>query len=181
MSFYRPAAIIDEDDVYLPAAMIGEGWWSDIKDGVKNVAKKVQSSSIVRGLEKKAVDYGTKALRDIAEPAVDALGDAAVTAIGAPELAAPLDAAIHKGADYLQKKGADYLDNKIDQSANGIRYMMPSGSGMRLAGNRTQVANGLRLAGNGVRHHRGRGMRMAGSGYRPKALIEGAGHACSCH
>jgi hypothetical protein len=84
------------------------------KDGVKNVAKKIQKSSVVRGLEKKAVDYGTKALRDVAEPAVDALADTAATALGNPELAAPLDLAIHKGADYLQRKGADYLDQKID-------------------------------------------------------------------
>ena len=125
---YRPAAVLDQDEIFLPAGQIGDGWWSDIKDGVKNVAKKIQSSSVVRGLEKKAVDYGTKALRDVAEPALDGLADAAVTAIGAPELAPGIDMAIHRGASYLQKKGADYLDNKIDQSGKGMRYMLPSGS-----------------------------------------------------
>jgi hypothetical protein len=156
---YRQAAVLDEHDLFLPAAQIGDGWWSDVKHGVSNVAgkvanvaKKIQKSSVVRGLEKKAVDYGTKALRDVAEPAVDALADTAATALGNPELAAPLDLAIHKGADYLQKKGADYLDQKIDASGNGLRYTMPSGSGMRVAGSHTQIANGLRLAsGSGMR------------------------------
>jgi hypothetical protein len=184
---YRPAGVLDENEMFLPAGQIGDGWWSDVKHGVSNVAgkvanvaKQIQKSSVVRGLEKKAVDYGTKALRDVAEPAVDALADTVATALGNPELAAPLDMVIHRGADYLQRKGADYLDQKIDASGNGMRYMMPSGSGMRVAGSSTQIANGLRLAsGSGMQ--RARGMRMAGSGHRvgPPPL-EGAGHACGC-
>eukprot|EP01047_Picozoa_sp_COSAG01_P012885 COSAG01_NODE_592_length_15109_cov_39.247435_1_plen_187_part_00 len=155
-----------------------------------------KKSSVVRGLEKKAVNYGTKALRDIAEPAVDALADTAATALGNPELAAPLDMVINKGADYLQKRGADYLDQKIDASGdgiypdfvedllpkgNGVRYMMPSGSGMRVAGSHTQIANGLRLASGSGMRMAGRGMRMAGSGHRVRPEpLEGAGHACGC-
>jgi hypothetical protein len=185
---YRPAGVLDENEMFLPAGQIGDGWWSDVKHGVSNVAgkvanvaKQIQKSSVVRGLEKKAVDYGTKALRDVAEPAVDALADTAATALGNPELAAPLDMVIHKGADYLQKKGADYLDQKIDASGNGLRYTMPSGSGMRVAGSHTQIANGLRLASGSGMRMAGNGMRMAGSGRRvgPPPL-EGAGHACGC-
>jgi hypothetical protein len=54
---YRQAAVLDEHDLFLPAAQIGDGWWSDVKHGVSNVAgkvanvaKKIQKSSVVRGL-----------------------------------------------------------------------------------------------------------------------------------
>ena len=70
---YRPAAHIQDDELYLPAGQLGMGWWGDAWDEVKSVAKKVQANPVVRGLEKKAVDYGSKALRGAAESAVDGL------------------------------------------------------------------------------------------------------------
>ena len=63
---YRPAAHIQDDELYLPAGQLGMGWWGDAWDEVKSVAKKVQANPVVRGLEKKAVDYGSKALRGAA-------------------------------------------------------------------------------------------------------------------
>ena len=59
---YRPAAHVEDDELFLPAGQLGMGWWGDAWDEVKSVAKKVQANPIVRGLEKKAVDYGSKAL-----------------------------------------------------------------------------------------------------------------------
>ena len=50
------------DDIRLfvePGHFGGNGLWSDLGSEVK----KAQKSSIVRGLEKKAVNYGAKALR----------------------------------------------------------------------------------------------------------------------
>ena len=66
---YRPAAHIQDDELYLPAGQLGMGWWGDAWDEVKSVAKKVQANPVVRGLEKKAVDYGSKAPRGAAESA----------------------------------------------------------------------------------------------------------------
>ena len=88
---YRPAAHIQDDELYLPAGQLGMGWWGDAWDEVKSVAKKVQANPVVRGLEKKAVDYGSKALRGAAESAVDGLADSALSAVGAPELAPMAD------------------------------------------------------------------------------------------
>ena len=113
---YRPAAKIDDDELFLPAGQLGMGWWGDAWDEVKSVAKKVQANPIVRGLEKKAVDYGNKALRGAAEGAVDGLADSALTAVGAPELAPMADKLIDKGASYLQKKGSDYLKQDCMQN-----------------------------------------------------------------
>jgi hypothetical protein len=107
--------------------------WSTLGSKVK----KVQKSGIVRGLEKKAVNYGAKALRGAAEGALDGIGDTVATAIGIPEVAPALDGLIDRGANALQKKGISYLDDKIDQSGNGIRYTA-SGGGMRMAGAHTQ-------------------------------------------
>ena len=84
---YRPAAHVEDDELFLPAGQLGMGWWGDAWDEVKSVAKKVQANPVVRGLEKKAVDYGSKALRGAAESAVDGLADSALSAVGAPELA----------------------------------------------------------------------------------------------
>ena len=108
---YRPAAHIQDDELYLPAGQLGMGWWGDAWDEVKSVAKKVQANPVVRGLEKKAVDYGSKALRGAAESAVDGLADSALSAVGAPELAPMADKLIDKGASYLQKKGTDYISS----------------------------------------------------------------------
>ena len=183
---YKQAATVDESEIYKPAGMTGLGWWGDAWDEVKSVAKKVQKNPVVRGLEKKAVDYGTKAIRGVAEGAVDSLADSALTAVGAPELAPMADKLIDKGASYLQKKGSDYLKQEIDQSGKGrVRYMSPAGGGMRLAGQGTAVGRGMRLAGQG---HCGRGMRVAGSGLRlagsglyvpagSHGLLESSGHA----
>ena len=82
---YRPAAHVEDDELFLPAGQLGMGWWGDAWDEVKSVAKKVQANPIVRGLEKKAVDYGSKALRGAAEGAVDGLADSALTAVGLPQ------------------------------------------------------------------------------------------------
>ena len=78
---YRPAAHIQDYELYLPAGQLGMGWWGDAWDEVKSVAKKVQANPVVRGLEKKAVDYGSKALRGAAESAVDGLADSALSAV----------------------------------------------------------------------------------------------------
>ena len=121
---YRPAAHIQDDELYLPAGQLGMGWWGDAWDEVKSVAKKVQANPVVRGLEKKAVDYGSKALRGAAEGAVDGLADSALSAVGAPELAPMADKLIDKGASYLQKKGTDYLKQEIDASGSGVRHMV---------------------------------------------------------
>ena len=102
---YREAGVVEEDLIFRPAGLGGMGWWSDRWDDVKTVAKQVQKNPVVRGLEKKAVDYGTKAIRGVAEGAVDSLADSALSAVGAPELAPMADKFIDKGASYLQKKG----------------------------------------------------------------------------
>ena len=143
----------------------GEGWWSDLGSEVKKVAKRVQSNPAVREVEKKAVSYGAKTLRGAAEGALDGLGDTVATAIGIPEVAPALDAAIDRGASALQKRGIAYLDDKIDQRGKGMRYMA-SGGGMRQAGVPTHSGSGMRLQGQGHAkpHHCGCGVRMAGRG-----------------
>ncbi len=148
-----------------PGHFGGEGWWSDLGSEVKKVAKRVQSNPMVREAEKKAVSYGAKTLRGAAEGALDGLGDTVATAIGIPEVAPALDAAIDRGASALQKRGIAYLDDKIDQSGNGMRYMA-SGGGMRQAGVPTHSGSGMRLQGQGHAkpHHCGCGVRMAGRG-----------------
>ena len=194
-SLYREAALMDDDDdIYRPAGMGGEGWWDDAQKEVKRVAKKVQKSSAVRGLEKRAVKAGADVLRGAATAATDGLADSALTSLGVPEFAPLADQLINKGAKSLEKKGVDYLDQKIDASGRGyggVRYMSPAGGGLRLAGHGTQVGAGLRLAGSGsAGHHRmpdgsvmanrdhkgrghcgcghmeGHGLRLAGSGLR---------------
>jgi hypothetical protein len=145
-----------------PGDFGGDGLWSDLKSEVK----KVQKNPIARKLEKKAVSYGAKALRGIAEGAADGIGDTAATFVGVPEIAAPLDAAIDRGLSSVQKAGTKYLDDKIDASGkgHGIRYMAPSGGGMRMANVETHSGGSLRLAGqgHGKAHHCGCGIRMSG-------------------
>jgi hypothetical protein len=194
-SLYREAALMDDDDdIYRPAGMGGEGWWDDAQKEVKRVAKKVQKSSAVRGVEKRAVKAGADVLRGAATAATDGLADSALASLGVPEFAPLADQLINKGAKSLEKKGVDYLDQKIDASGRGyggVRYMSPAGGGLRLAGHGTQVGAGLRLAGSGsAGHHRmpdgslmknsdhkgrghcgcghmeGHGLRLAGSGLR---------------
>jgi hypothetical protein len=65
-----------------PGHFGGDGLWSTLGSEVK----KVQKSGIVRGLEKKAVNYGAKALRTATEGALDGIGDTVATAIGIPEV-----------------------------------------------------------------------------------------------
>ena len=152
-SLYRDAAIMDEDDdIYRPAGLGGEGWWDDAVKETKRVAKKVQKSSAVRGLEKRAVKAGADVLRGAATAATDGLADSALTSLGAPELAPLADQLINRAGKSLEKKGTDYLDQKIDASGRGyggVRYMSPAGGGLRLAGHGTVVGAGLRLAGSG--------------------------------
>lgn len=201
---YREAALMeDDDDMFRPAGQGGDGWWDDRYEDVKKAAKRVQKSSTVRNLEKKAVKAGATALRG----AVDGVAGSAASALG-PE-AAPFAAALaDKVANAAEKKGVAYLDQKIDASGRGhggVRYMSPAGGGLRLAGQRTQVGSGLRLAGSGLRlagsgHSRhagmhrmpdgslmrgrgcgtqtGHGLRLAGSGlYVQPGLVEGGGQA----
>ena len=134
----------------------------------KKVAKKVQQNPVARQLEKKAVNYGAKALRGAAEGLVDGVGDTAATFLGVPELAVPLDAAVDRGLSSVQRAGTQWLDDKIDASGSGhgVRYMAPSGGGMRMAGVPTQSGGSLRLAGqgHGKAHHCGCGIRLAGRG-----------------
>jgi hypothetical protein len=153
---------LDDIQLYVePGHFGGNGFWSDLGKEVK----KIQKSDVVRGLEKKAVNYGAKALRGAAEGALDGIGDTVATAIGIPEVAPALDSAIDKGASALQKRGIEYLDDKIDQSGKGVRYMA-SGGGMRLSGTHTQSGDGMRLSGqgHGKAHHCGCGMRLSGRG-----------------
>ena len=127
LAMYRGAAQLEDDPLYLPAGQMGYGWWDDAWKETKRVAKKVQSSDAVRGLEKRAVAAGAKALRGAVEGATDGLADTALTAIGAPELVPAADALIDRGAKALQRKGTEYLDQKIDASGRGVRYMAPAG------------------------------------------------------
>ena len=165
---YKPAAALNKDDyLYIPAGdQYGEGWFSDRWDDVKKVAKTVQKSDTVRNLEKGALNVGAKALRGAVETGLDGVADSALTAIGAPELAPLVNTAIDRGAKSLQKKGVQYLDQQIDASGNGrVRYMSPSGGGMRLAGSGTQLGSGMRLAGSG--------MRLSGSGHNWDNIVTG--------
>ena len=45
---YRPAAHVEDDELFLPAGQLGMGWWGDAWDEVKSVAKKVQANPIPR-------------------------------------------------------------------------------------------------------------------------------------
>ena len=145
-----------------PGHFGGNGFLSDLGSEVK----KIQRSGLVRGLEKKAVNYGAKALRGATEGALDGIGDTVATAIGIPEVAPALDGLIDKGASALQKRGISYLDDKIDQSGNGVRYMA-SGGGMRMAGTHTQSGQGMRLSGGS--------MRLSGQGHCGKSDQCGCG------
>ena len=165
---FRPAAALNKDDyLYIPAGdQYGEGWFSDRWDDVKKVAKTVQKNDTVRNLEKGALNVGAKALRGAVETGLDGVADSALTAIGAPELAPLVNTAIDRGAKSLQNKGVQYLDQQIDASGKGrVRYMSPSGGGMRLSGSGTQLGSGLRLSGQG--------MRLSGSGHNWDNIVTG--------
>ena len=163
------AAIYDDVDIFVqPGAHGGRGWFSTLGDAVSKGVKQLQKSSAVRGLEKKAVSYGAKALRGAAEGALDGLADTVATAVGAPEASPFVDKLIDRGLGSLQKRGEAYLDEQIDASGRG--HCM-CGNGMRLAGAITEPRGaGMRLAG--VAHggmgygitgppHAGMGMRLA--------------------
>ena len=84
---YREAALMDGDeDIFRPAGLGGDGWWDDAVKETKRVAKRVQKSKVVRGLEKRAVRAGADVLRGAATAATDGLADSALTSLGAPEL-----------------------------------------------------------------------------------------------
>ena len=164
---YKPAAALNKDDyLYIPAGdQYGEGWFSDRWDDVKKVAKTVQKNDTVRNLEKGALNVGAKALRGAVETGLDGVADSALTAIGAPELAPLVNSAIDRGAKSLQNKGVQYLDQQIDASGKGVRYMSPSGGGLRMSGTGTQLGSGLRLSGQG--------MRLSGSGHNWDNIVTG--------
>eukprot|EP01045_Picozoa_sp_COSAG04_P014354 COSAG04_NODE_1070_length_8477_cov_17.005729_8_plen_261_part_00 len=65
-------------DIYVQPGQGGKGWWSTLSDAVEKGAKEIQSSAVVRGLEKKAVGaaqkYGTKALQGLADSALAETG-----------------------------------------------------------------------------------------------------------
>ena len=187
---YRSAAHLKDDPLYLPAGQMGYGWWDDAFKETKRVARKVQSSDAVRALEKRAAAAGAKVVRGAVEGATDGLATSALSAIGAPELAPAADALIDRGAKALQRKGTAYLDQKIDASGRGVRYMAPSGGGLRTSSTHTMVGVGLRLSGEGNMRGRGHcgcghgqrasGLRLSGSGmYVPAGmhgLVHGNGH-----
>ena len=164
---YKPAAALNNDDyLYIPAGdQFGEGWFSDRWDDVKKVAKTVQKSDTVRNLEKGALNVGAKALRGAVETGLDGVADSALTSLGVPELAPLVNKAIDKEAKSLQSKGVQYLDQKIDASGKGVRYMSPSGGGLRMSGTGTQLGSGLRLSGQG--------MRLSGSGHNWDNIVTG--------
>jgi hypothetical protein len=146
MTLYRPAGVMtdDDDDIFRQAGLGGDGWWDDAVKETKRVAKKVQSSSVVRGLEKRAVKAGADVLRGAATAATDGLADSALTSLGVPELAPMADKLISKGANSLEKSGVNYLDQKIDASGRGyggVRYMSPAGGGLRLAVNQHEIVS----------------------------------------
>jgi hypothetical protein len=157
------------DDLKLfvePGEFGGNGFFSDLGSEVKKVASRAQKSDLVRGVEKKAVSAGATALRGATEGLVDGVGDTAATFLGMPELSVPLDAAVDRGMSSLQKAGTKYLDDKIDASGSGVRYMAPSGGGMRMSNVATHSGSGLRISGSGhgKAHHCGCGLRMSGAG-----------------
>eukprot|EP01046_Picozoa_sp_COSAG06_P064108 COSAG06_NODE_15173_length_1092_cov_1.165156_2_plen_205_part_00 len=96
---FRAAALMDGDeDIFRPAGLGGDGWWDDAVKETKRVAKRVQKSSAVRGLEKRALRAGADVLRGAATAATDGLADSALSSLGAPELAPLADKLISKGA-----------------------------------------------------------------------------------
>jgi hypothetical protein len=159
----------DDVDIFVqPGAHGGRGFFSTLGDAVSKGAKELQKSSAVRGLEKKAVSYGAKALRGAAEGALDGVADSVATAVGAPEASPFVDKLIDRGLSSLQKRGEAAIDERIDASGRG--HCM-CGNGMRLAGHVTEPRGaGMRLAGQ-VHHagngyiagppHAGSGMRLA--------------------
>ena len=124
-------------DIFVQPGQGGKGWWSTLADTVSDGAKELQSSSLVRGLEKKAVGaaqkYGTKALQGLA--------DSALAETGVGEALAPLaNRAIASGTKRLES----WADEQIDASGKGHTC----GSGMRLAGQIAQPRGaGIRLSG----------------------------------
>ena len=61
-----------DDDIYRPAGLGGDGWWDDAVSEVKKVGKKIQKSSTVRNLEKRAVKAGADVLNHVPEPGAEA-------------------------------------------------------------------------------------------------------------
>eukprot|EP01043_Picozoa_sp_COSAG02_P073004 COSAG02_NODE_14008_length_1322_cov_1.125920_1_plen_180_part_10 len=74
----------------------GTAYIKSAKSAFHHGVKAVQSSSVVRDLEKKAVKKGADVLRGVAETATDGLADSALTALGAPELAPLADRDLYK-------------------------------------------------------------------------------------
>jgi hypothetical protein len=162
----------DDVDIFVqPGAHGGRGFFSTLGDAVSKGAKELQKSSAVRGLEKKAVSYGAKALRGAAEGALDGVADSVATAVGAPEASPFVDKLIDRGLSSLQKRGEAAIDERIDASGRGHCAGMCGGS-MRLAGHVTEPRGaGMRHSDvsylGGMGHsitgppHAGFGMRLA--------------------
>ena len=103
--------VYDDVDIFVqPGKHGGAGFFSTLGDAVAKGAKELQKSSAVRGLEKKAVSYGAKALRGAAEGALDGVADTVATAVGAPEASPFVDKLIDRGLSSLQKRGEAAID-----------------------------------------------------------------------
>ena len=147
------AGILDMP-IYVKGGAHGGGWWSDLGSTLKKGVKELQSSSVVRNLEKQAVSKGAAALRGVAEGALDDV---------APEFAPLID----RGLSYVQKRGTNYLDDAIDKSGSGhcCKNAMCSGGGARYAMHTVAGSGGVRKAGvvhGGMMEPAGGMMRPAG-------------------
>ncbi len=186
MLYQSAGAIRDDNCVYHPAGLGGEGWFEDFKqgaqDGLKTVGKHVkqlQKRPEVRDFEKKLVRKGATALRGAVDSAAGAAVIPALGPAAAPMAAKAMDMATKGFAD----KAVNQMDAFIDQSGRGTRVRhYVAGGGMRLGGVATIVSPGLRLSSRGrcggaLRLAGGGHCRMAGNGmYRPAVgLLEGSG------
>ncbi len=136
-------------DMYMAAGdQYGRGKWDKL-------FKMAQKSDFVRGKEKELIATA----REKAQPMIKQAIKEAVRNVPGPFKATAREVATEQ-AKKLEDQAVSQLYNKIDQSANGVRYM-GAGAGMRVAGAGTRVGRGLRVAEAG---HYGHGMRLAGDG-----------------
>ncbi len=154
-----PPGFLDDVDIYVQPGQGGRGWWSSLGDALKTGVTKLQSSDVVRAVEKKGAAYAVKAARGALEGAADGLGDTVATAIGVPEASVLIDKAVDSGASALQRKALGAIDGAIDASGRGHQcgcgYSnhrlsghpgMMRGSGMRLMGAPPLAGSGMRLS-----------------------------------
>jgi len=144
----------------------GRGKWDKL-------FKMAQKSDFVRGKEKELIATA----REKAQPMIKQAIKEAVRNVPGPFKATAREVATEQ-AKKLEEQAVSQLYNKIDQSANGVRYM-GAGAGMRVAGAGTRVGRGLRVAGAGHYHYghglrtAGGAMRLAGDGPMTDALAKG--------